>query len=654
MGGLPKSNAPNTTRRIEAGPSTFPFSTNSKPTRPKSPPTSAQAYANAHTPIRNLHTRESSAAGASTGGGAALKLGPSKPIFEWITKKLTNRRATIGDIAGRSSRPISPNKLDSTDRHGPVLGHGGQSHGHGYGHNRAGTREIAGPSRIRYPSLPRNSVAPLQLSKTRETDNSGSEAFSFHNLSTAPSNLSEHERRRERNNPYALVPLPPIHRESTIESASVWTSRTPSIRSERSRASSIPRRHSLDGGGSWKLAGRADEDASVRPIPPSHPGSPTLSHSFISRSASASLLSPRPEGSTARPRPETYYSTGSGIGGLSMTYTEGSFDTDDGPGRQSRQDSTSTKPTTIMSFDGPLPTTHIAQVATGSHPSSPLRSSLSYVQDPVLDASALASASASEVDPTPATTPTSPSPVSVPVPLMQAPKHSQPHPRDNPRPASPPDPNASTLTLASSTFAAPPLGSSFSPSIAPSVYTNHRPSSLHQIHLSSPQIFNGPFGASPLATPLTAPPANRAPSLATSPSITWARETDRNSMINYPASLHPTVGTSWKGGAGWNKASDGDASVRAVRRKGSWESNESGWSWRAGLATPLAGYTPGTGAAGGSGAPQLAVPTDKDKPDHTPRITTSVLAPPLGFDDTPMAEQTMQIPSMDPLGVVTK
>ena len=40
---------------------------------------------------------------------------------------------------------------------------------------------------------------------------------------------------------------------------------------------------------------------------------------------------------------------------------------------------------------------------------------------------------------------------------------------------------------------------------------------------------------------------------------------------------------------GWGRVLDPAASVRAIRRKGSWESYESGWSWRAAQAGE-AGY----------------------------------------------------------------
>lgn len=63
---------------------------------------------------------------------------------------------------------------------------------------------------------------------------------------------------------------------------------------------------------------------------------------------------------------------------------------------------------------------------------------------------------------------------------------------------------------------------------------------------------------------------------------------------------------------------DSNASVRAIRRKGSWESNESGWSWKAAqnqqvphldlygaYGVPRMGYTGGLGGIAGDEAPTM-------------------------------------------------
>lgn len=482
---------------------------------------SAEAYANAHYPSSRRDRDK------STGGVV------SKPIFDWISRKLggAGRRATITEIGPHVGRPPSPRaRYPTLPKH---------ARGTGWAY------------RDQVPLSPAEIFAPSTFS--RETNNSVSRSES-HSLRSYSFGAAVSEARREANNPYPSIPVPQLHRELTNDNdeSFISRSRTSSVRSEGSITSSMPPRISLaDDGSSFRLSRYADENASLRPLPPSHRGSPTPSTSMLSRSASASLLSPqpsrRPTSPSLRVRPETRYS---GSTGADRSFT--SSEPEDN-GRQSRRDSSSTKPT-IVSVDGPLPTTHIAQVP---NPPSPLRGSLARASDEV----------------PPPTTPSIPT-------SSQAPKHSHPHPRDNPRPSSPPDPNASTLTLASSTFAVP-IGSSISPSVATSLY--NRPSSLHGIHLNTSNTQSSPLpGVSPITTPLTSPPHHRPQSLSTSPSVTWAPGYERNSIADYPPSLHPTLGTSFRTGgwAGGRGAADRDASVRAVRRKGSWESYESGWSWR--------------------------------------------------------------------------
>jgi len=48
------------------------------------------------------------------------------------------------------------------------------------------------------------------------------------------------------------------------------------------------------------------------------------------------------------------------------------------------------------------------------------------------------------------------------------------------------------------------------------------------------------------------------------------------------------------GWGGRGNVADRDASVRAVRRKGSWESNESGWSWKGQGPVPVGVTRPST------------------------------------------------------------
>lgn len=149
----------------------------------------------------------------------------------------------------------------------------------------------------------------------------------------------------------------------------------------------------------------ADDDASIRPLPPTSPPSPAPS-----RSSSSYLSDPR-----------TFKSI-----------------------------SASTKPTTLLSIDlGSNGMAHIAQApptpSTTSHmPIPPPRFSTSSVS--VSNSNSITFASLQ---------PNSRSDNGGTNGGLQAPLHTAHHPRYNPRPSSPPQDNASVLTLASSAFAFP-------------------------------------------------------------------------------------------------------------------------------------------------------------------------------------------------------
>lgn len=153
----------------------------------------------------------------------------------------------------------------------------------------------------------------------------------------------------------------------------------------------------------------ADEDASVRPIPPSSPPSPSPSHS------SSSYLSD----------PRTFASMAA-----------------------------STKPTTLLSVDLTGGVAHIAQApptpTTLSHRLSP------HVRTHSGNASASGSITFSALPPNGASSrPSSSAQLSRGATNLNAPQHTTHHPRNNPRPASPPLDDASVLTLASSAFGIP-------------------------------------------------------------------------------------------------------------------------------------------------------------------------------------------------------
>lgn len=155
----------------------------------------------------------------------------------------------------------------------------------------------------------------------------------------------------------------------------------------------------------------ADENASLRPIPPSAPPSPSPSHS------SASYLSD----------PRTF---------RSMT--------------------ASTNPTTVLSMDMAGGLAHIAQVQTPMSAGTwfPLHVRNSSLDVPVGSGNSI---TFSALPPSPAMSrPPSPSNTTAAATRpVQAPLHTAHHPRNNPRPFSPPLDNASVLTLASSAFGVP-------------------------------------------------------------------------------------------------------------------------------------------------------------------------------------------------------
>ncbi|KAJ3502944.1 hypothetical protein NMY22_g18419 [Coprinellus aureogranulatus] len=173
----------------------------------------------------------------------------------------------------------------------------------------------------------------------------------------------------------------------------------------------------------------ADDDASVRPIPPSAPPSPSPS-----RSSSSYLSDPR-------------------------TF---------------RSMSASTKPTTVLSIDlGNNGMAHIAQVPQNA-PTNPVHRIAPHLRNSSASSSAhVTSGNSITFSAIPSSPQHSSRPSSVRQPgsisslnflsgsggavanHIQAPLHTAHHPRNNPRPSSPPLDNASMLTLASSAFAHP-------------------------------------------------------------------------------------------------------------------------------------------------------------------------------------------------------
>lgn len=616
--------------------------TGPSPTAPARP-TPAEAYANAHNlkrdkenhhvqphsfapPLRNPHP--------NNGGGGVVK---TKPLFEWITRKLgAGRRVSYSDgpSTSRSSAPTTTTR----GRGGGQSSRGRQGDNRKGVHGRPEVQGGMGKEGARSHLSPQQIFGPAITTRPNSMM-TRSESHSLRSYSMSFANSAERDRRREANNPYPSIPVP-LQRDSMVDTVSesfLSRSRTPSFRSERSRP-----RLSLaevdDSTGLWQNRGEADEGASLRPFPPSHSSSPTPSHSILTRSASTSLLSPirstAPRSSSHVNRPRTQ---------RSMSTSTGSSDAALGEEHQSRRDSSSTKPTTILSFDSGQHMAHIAQAPTPvpngemnasntplqhvahTFPNGPRRHSHTYrsreqaaetqVDSPAPGGTAMEAG--------PSRTPTSPPsglPDLSPAPSTsereslnhaQAPKHSHPYPWDNPHPLSRPDSKTSMLTLASSTGANVPTPSAASASLpAPSspIYSGNAATRLREVATSGPGMAQ----------------AVRPSGLATSPSVTFASETNAktpNSTHEYASSTYTpsaafaypwsTYGQSignmsirtgdWKTGE-----ADRDASVRALRRKGSWESNESGWSWRGQMYGPPPPST--TASLNGSHANVLGYP----------------------------------------------
>ncbi|WVR05277.1 hypothetical protein IAU60_002289 [Kwoniella sp. DSM 27419] len=674
----------------------------------------------------------------------------TKPIFDWIQRKLGTRRATISEApaafssktTGSSPRPLLPvlpkPSIGEKMTRPSAARAGGRSNARAAGHGLRRDDSSSSMSRIDSRSIATRSVV----------------------------GTVERERRREANNPYPSIPIPRLAAAGMLHGNSMGQGddqTTISMSLSMSYLSRSPRSHSrshsldsfpsdLNGfcgtDGDEAASGRlslldeneppvrrfrgveADDDASLRPFPPSHPGSPTPSTSAISRSGSNPILPGPPtfplSPNGPRSRTNTFYSTWSGQ--ERRSHTSSSLDDyafgvatpsmrgysgpvrrssgqayghqdrdreDEDRRRSSRQDSTSTKPTTCISLDSSLAIGHIAQVPLsydthdqgghtptiavttdlGQHASLP-SSLISHRVQPDNDEAQVPNASVTVYPSADGSVHTSPTPTPITptsltaglssraaeapdqdtntLSMLQAPKHTNPHPVHNPRPSSPPGDDASILTLASSNFALP-ASSSISQGIpstgiseatpvialAKPIWLSSEVEGPASESLQAPQNAAasssrnepavGPAGmASPPSINRLREPVTNRPDSIRAPSIHWAPvpstsmdDRDRasiNETGGYAGSTHlsnaPSVAMSmrqWSLADRGNMKADRDASVRAVRRKGSWESYESGWSWRGG-GGPSAGDLPyGQVPIGGAWTRNLASPVPGDE-----------------------------------------
>lgn len=478
---------------------------------------------------------------------ASRKDKTAKPIIDWITRKLgaTRRASVSAPSATLAHRSRSPPGLSS------VLGPSRSS--------RAATRQESVPMAAYDRRLSRRSASPGQHLAQSFTTNSASraESHSMRSIDGSP----------KHGHPYPSVAgMYNLDRHTATSSS--YTSRSPSTHSRSSLASYSARTRD---DGSFFAGFVADEDASLRPMPPSRPVSPSTSLYANIKDSAHTRSSDKPSPAAALQSPAVRRR----VSEASSTASSGFRSRADRSGASS----TSTKPTTLLSVDLRPQAAHIAQAAPAM-PDPPSRVMLEDVRSPLIS-------SQHSLPPSPGRSSRMTSPrnsvatpddrdvrhsyplyegASVPPPTghavrLQAPKHSQPHPRDNPRPSSPPRANASMVTLASSTFATPATPTPSHCPVAPLSPSRH---------FARSATHHGVISGTPFVT--WADPSGDVSSNFGEPSGNRSLAGDQHS--NYAISqLASSVG-------GRRRSFDDDASDRAVRRRGSWESAESGWSWR--------------------------------------------------------------------------
>lgn len=353
--------------------------------------------------------------------GLKVKRRSSKPILAWVQRKL----------AGASSGTVR--SVSATQENSPELGGRGAGGASG-GTGSRGARQSASTSAT-YP--PPKDYAKKPRSNTIGTTNGNGEAS---------------KRRRSVHKTPPPLTLAARNSEggpSGVLATNTETSSLPPSPKATSVSASIAAPGSV-----WSPSNplEADDDASIRPLPPTSPPSPTPSrstHRTVSSQTSGGYLSD----------PRTF-----------------------------RSNAASTKPTTLLSVEmgggvgGPM--AHIAQhppsIGGGTAPSSPTLNRFSLggasyrpVGHAHVPSTTSITFSALPNGTTQTRHPLASTQVAEPVDddgpeaatstlpehnasILRAPDLSHYHPRNNPRPSSPPLDNASMLTLASSAFGASP------------------------------------------------------------------------------------------------------------------------------------------------------------------------------------------------------
>ncbi|KAG8981831.1 hypothetical protein FRB94_009219 [Tulasnella sp. JGI-2019a] len=353
---------------------------------------------------------------ASQGSMLKVKRRSSKPILAWVQRKLAGG-------GGSTIRASTVHENSGVNEHGIR------------GSQAGGTATVTANSRGTRQSSASNLSPPRGGQSQKKSQN--------------PTGNSDFMRRKVAHNSHTPPPLTlTAHKNS--DGAQIATTTNGS---DSPKATSISFSMAAPGS-TWSPSNplEADDDASIRPLPPTSPPSPTPS-----RSTHLTASSDR---------------------------TSGGYMSDP---RTFRSNAASTKPTTLLSVEmgGGAGMAHIAQhppsiAGTNTAPSSPTfgarfsgtgrtlghgpalsTTSITFSTLPSGVASAsspssrhpLASAQLPESEPSDDTEHQSDN-----AHITQAPNLTHHHPRNNPRPSSPPPDNASTLTLASSVAFNSPRG----------------------------------------------------------------------------------------------------------------------------------------------------------------------------------------------------
>ncbi|KAG8919203.1 hypothetical protein FRC01_001418 [Tulasnella sp. 417] len=351
-----------------------------------------------------------------------IKHRSSKPILAWVQRKLTaaasgasskvHHHKESHSVSGTSVGQSTSNGEQRRRTSGPQPTRSGSNHQQRRHSHRKPTDPYASRSSQRSRSLERTSMSAKDMRRMAVRNQQHSPAPLGSSIGGMPSDLQTLSHRGSESAP-------------------------PSPRSESLSFSAAP-------GSTWSNPPEADDDASIRPLPPTSPPSPAPSRSthytISSYTSGGGMSDPRTfRSGAASTKPTTLLSIDVGPQAQGMAHiaqappstTGGSVSA--GPGTAPSSPSFGRFP----SGRGHAQVPSVASITFGNLPSGP-RHPLASALSPETDYEELIRAEEAEAGV-----------------VNTAPNMSHYHPRNNPRPSSPPLDNASTYTLASSTYAMP-------------------------------------------------------------------------------------------------------------------------------------------------------------------------------------------------------